>query len=167
MGRREVPLILFFIFLGLTSSFLICLSAAEEISLSPRVILKFSEGLEVKVLEGRVSGKVSSAPQSSKLLGHKELDTEKIEDGFNDFNDILEAADVLGIERLFSHKAQGLQPEGPRPGERNLELYYSVAFKNVPMDDIEAFIQKVRDLPILEIVYQAAIPENAVIKQPS
>ncbi len=53
------------------------------------------------------------------------------------------------------------------PGERTLQLYFSVTFKNVPKDQIEGFIEELSDLPIIDTAYYAAIPENAGIEPAS
>jgi len=167
MIRRAKPFILIFTFIGLSLSILVGLNASQELSFPHQVVVKFSEGLEVEVSEGQISGKISSVPEPCKLLEAKGLDEEKIEDAFTFLNEILQAPNVLGIEPLFSNEARGLQPEGARPGERNLQLYFSVAFKNVPKDQIEGFIEKLSEFPIIDTAYHAAIPENAGIKPTS
>src|SRR5438093_192742 len=143
------------------------LGLAKGPSVSTLVTVKFVEGLEVRLAEGRISGTPSSAPEIARTLKKRGLDHKAIEVAFTSLNRLLKDPGVLGIQPLFSNEARGLQPEGPAPTNRDLRLYFMIALKDPNQSEVARFIARLKDLPIVETAYVAPIPEDARPEAPT
>jgi hypothetical protein len=134
---------------------------------TPRVVVKFVEGLEVRLSDGRISGHPSSQSGVVSDLEKRSLTPSVIEESFESLREVLSRPEVVSIQPQFSHEAHGLQPEGPKEGETNLQLYYSIALHHTSPQKIQAVISDLTALPIVEAAYQAPIPKDTEMGLPT
>jgi hypothetical protein len=131
------------------------------------VTVKFVEGLEIRLPDGRISGRPSSEPEKASALQRKGLDGKAVAVAVTSLNKLLEDPGVLGIKRLFSNEASGVQPEGPGPAQRDLRLYYKIALKDPDPREVDRFVARLQALPIVETAYRAPIPEDPGTELPA
>ncbi|TLY30044.1 MAG: hypothetical protein E6K63_03160 [Nitrospirae bacterium] len=134
---------------------------ASGSSIPTIVTVKFVEGLEIRLSEGRILATPPSDQEIARALQNRGLDHKAIEDALKSLNALLKDPGVLGIHPLFSNEARGLRPEGPGPPKRDLGLYFMIALKDPNQNEVTAFVARLQDLPIVETAYVAPIPEDA------
>ena len=115
---------------------------ASGSSIPTIVTVKFVEGLEIRLSEGRILATPPSDQEIARALQNRGLDHKAIEDA-------------------LSNEARGLRPEGPGPPKRDLGLYFMIALKDPNQNEVTAFVARLQDLPIVETAYVAPIPEDA------
>lgn len=140
---------------------------AQEPAGLTHIVVKFIEGLEIHLSDGRISGQPSSQPERAIELRRRGMNHEAVETAVASFNALLKEPGVQSIAPLFSNEARGLQPEGPGPGKPDLRLYFSIALKDLNQQEVERVITRLAELPIIETAYRAPIPENAGMELPT
>ena len=119
------------------------------------IVVKFVEGLEIRLSEGRISGRPSSEAERSLFLKQRGVEYRAVEKAFASLNAVLKEASVRNITPLFSNEARGLQPEGPGPSGRDLRLYVTLTLKDPNPSGGDRLVARLLDLPIVETAYRA------------
>lgn len=140
---------------------------AQERSGPARISVKFVEGLEIRLSEGRVSGRPSTQPEKAAALQRRGLDSKAVDVAFSSLNTLLQDPGVLGIKPLFSNEAKGLQPEGSGKTERDLRLYYAIVLRDPDPVKVDRILTRVQNLLIVETAYQTPIPEDPGMELPA
>ena len=94
-------------------------------------------------------------------------DQGKIDESFECLRVVLNKLEIVNVQRLFSDNAHGLQAEGPFVGEKNLQLYFSLALVTLTPQQIDTVVSELTVLPIVKTAYRAPVPEDAGMELPT
>lgn len=137
--------------------------ASPSSDLSPRIVVKFVDGLAVSA-EGKT---VRLEPATSGALASLGIPDATLSAERAEIARILSHPNVSHVAPLFSDDARGLQPDEKPGGGGDLRTYVSVVLRREASDaEVDALIKQLDGLQVVETAYRAPIGEDPGIAKP-